>query len=58
MICTCGSDEYAFEIKDARGIFVTFACYKCEDKKTKGFRNEIFSNPNYHADEPIEPQEQ
>ena len=52
--CPCGSGEPRRELVDARGIFSTFVCDRCESQRSKEFRPEIFSNPNYHADEPIE----
>jgi hypothetical protein len=53
--CNCGSGLAREEIRDARGIFVTYACSKCKKEKLLGYRPEIFSNPNYFADEEIEP---
>jgi len=52
--CYCGSGEPRYELVDARGIFVSFVCSKCEDEKRKGYRPEIFGDTNYEADEPIE----
>jgi hypothetical protein len=42
---------------DARGIFLCYVCPECETEKLAKYRPEIFSNPNYEADEPIEPEE-
>lgn len=53
-LCGCGSGELSKAVYDARGIFVTFCCNKCRDRKLRGYRPEIFTNPNYHVDEPIE----
>ena len=55
--CRCGSGEYPEDIYDARGIYVTRACSECVGERTKGFRPEIFTDANYHHDEPIEPEE-
>lgn len=51
--CNCGSGLAKRELVDARGIFCTFVCDKCERQKRQGFRPEIF-NIQYEADEPIE----
>ena len=53
--CTCGSGLTRFALVDARGIFCTYVCNECEGFKSKRYRPEIFTNPNYDADEPIEP---
>jgi hypothetical protein len=53
-LCSCGSGQYRRELKDARGIFCTFVCDRCERRKREGFRAEIFENPGYEADEPFE----
>jgi hypothetical protein len=42
------------ELIDARGIFCTFVCDKCEALKRTRFRPEIFSDPNYEHSEPID----
>jgi len=55
--CSCGSGEYKRAVFDARNIFVTYVCDKCEDSKLAPYREEIFNNPSYHTDEPIEPDE-
>ena len=52
--CACGSGELREEVTDARGIFVAYVCDKCRKDKLSGFRSEIFDNPNYFTDEPIE----
>ena len=52
--CTCGSGEERYEIRDARGIFVAFACSRCEAEKKRGYRDDIFTDSNYWADERIE----
>lgn len=52
--CDCGSGEYPRAISDARGIYVCRACHVCEDRKLAGYRPEIFTNPQYAADERIE----
>lgn len=41
-------------LHDARGIFCGYFCARCEREVTRSFRAEIFSNPAYYADEPID----
>jgi hypothetical protein len=54
--CPCGSGECRWEIKDGHGIFLAFACSRCEDKKMHfiemNYRPDIFEP--YDADEFIE----
>lgn len=52
--CTCGSGLAKRELKDARGIFCTFVCDRCEARKRGEFRAEIFTDASYAHDEPIE----
>ncbi len=42
---------------DARGIPLARVCEACRSEKLAGFRPDVLSNPNYEADEPIEPEE-
>jgi len=51
-LCPCGSGEPRRELKDGYGIFLTFACDKCERDKLAKFRPDIMSR--YDTDEPIE----
>ncbi len=52
--CPCGSGEYPEAVSDARGIFVAYVCNQCRKEKLSGYRPEIFANPDYWHDEPIE----
>ena len=52
--CTCGSGQKKRALNDARGIFCAYVCDRCEDRKRGEYRREVFDNPNYWADEPIE----
>lgn len=52
--CHCGSGLYAQAHYDARGIFLTFACEKCEEKKLSGFRRDVLTDPDYWHDEPLD----
>lgn len=54
-LCNCGSGLERFEVSDARGIFVAYVCDECEGRKLSGYRKDIFTDPQYPADEPIEP---
>jgi len=53
--CDCGSGQNSFWANDARGIPMKRVCPKCRDEKLKGYRQDVLSDPNYEADEPIEP---
>lgn len=55
--CPCGSGHEAWPLHDARGIFVSYVCEICEKEKRSRYRSEIFDNPNYETDEPIEPED-
>jgi hypothetical protein len=39
---------------DARGIFVAYVCDACEAEVRAGYREDIFTDAAYWADEPIE----
>jgi len=49
MECFCGSGLERRPLYDARGIFCTNVCDKCEDEKRARFRPEIFEDRNYDA---------
>lgn len=51
--CESGLDRYA--LKDGYGIFLCYACQKCEEKRLSRYRPDIMSE--YECDEPIEPDE-
>lgn len=52
--CRCASGLLARDLLDARGIMVARVCDHCETSVRLKFRNEIFTDPNYWADERIE----
>ncbi len=52
--CRCGSGLLAHDLNDARGILVARVCARCENSKRLQYRNEIFTDPNYWADELID----
>lgn len=45
--CRCGSGEWPEAHYDARGIFLTYACSKCEKEKLSGYRPEVLTDPQY-----------
>jgi hypothetical protein len=55
--CECGSGFDSEWKYDARGIELCRACDICWPEKSKGYRADVLENPNYKADEPIEPED-
>ena len=55
--CPCGSGLPSTWEHDARGIPLCRVCPKCRTKKLSHYRPEVLTNPNYEADEPIEPED-
>ena len=53
--CVCGSRQPRRALVDARGIFCTYVCNKCERDRVSAYRPDIFTDANYWVDEPIEP---
>lgn len=47
-------NESSWELTDARGIYLTRVCSKCEETKTAQYRPDVLTDSNYWADEPIE----
>jgi hypothetical protein len=45
--CHCGSGLERHARFDARGIFLTYVCDKCEKEKLKRYRPEVLTDPNY-----------
>jgi hypothetical protein len=43
--------------RDARGIELARVCAECEPTVLARYRPEVINNPNYEADEAIEPEE-
>ena len=39
---------------DARGIFLTYTCENCHDRKMAQFRPDVLTDPSYWTDEAIE----
>jgi hypothetical protein len=52
--CHCGSGLEREARYDARGIFLTYVCEKCEKEKLSHFRPDVLTDPNYWHDEPID----
>lgn len=42
---------------DARGIPLCKVCSKCKKIKLSTYRKDVLTDPNYEADEPIEPED-
>jgi hypothetical protein len=55
--CRCGSGLDRHALYDARGIFCSYVCDRCEAVAKGKFRQEIFLDSQYWADEPIEPED-
>jgi hypothetical protein len=53
----CDSGLYHEEVYDARCIFVGKVCEKCREENLGGFRSDIFTDPNYPVDEPVDEEE-
>lgn len=51
--CPCGSGLDSSWQHDARGIPMFRSCANCDERKKKGMRQDVLTNPNYEADEPI-----
>jgi hypothetical protein len=56
-LCRCGSGQEWYPLHDARGIFVAYVCDRCKQARMATYRPEVFTNPQYETDEPIEPEE-
>ena len=52
--CPCGSGLERRAQHDARGIFLTYTCATCHDRRIAGFRTEVLTDPAYDTDEPID----
>lgn len=52
MTCGCGSGHPRRELRDGHGIFLTFVCSACEQRKLQSYRSDILEY--YHAEEPID----
>ena len=53
----CDHDGGGWAEHDARGIYLTKVCDKCRKHKLAKYRPAVLTNPGYHADEPIEPED-
>lgn len=56
-LCSCGSGLPREAVYDAKNIFVAYVCPRCRQQKLAGYRPEIFTDPGYDTDEPVEPEE-
>ena len=52
--CPCGSGKESWWEYDARGIALCRVCETCRKAKLARYRPDVFTNPQYWADEPIE----
>ena len=52
--CPCGSKLASWWLNDARGIPCCRVCERCEKQKMSRYRADIFTDPNYQTDEPID----
>lgn len=55
--CPCGSGLDSYWQNDARGIPLCRTCDKCHEEKMSRYRQDVLTDSNYWADEPIEPEE-
>jgi hypothetical protein len=55
--CSCGSGKPKEALYDARGIFCCYYCEDCEKEKRSRYRADVLEDPDYIADEPIEPED-
>lgn len=53
-LCPCGSGKPSRWLRDARGIECGRVCDACEERQRARYRPEIFTDPAYEAEEPIE----
>lgn len=54
--CACGSGLVRRPLYDAKSIFVAYVCDLCEKRIKSKYRDDIFTNPSYWTDEPVEEQ--
>lgn len=52
--CACHAHLPRRPLHDARGIFCAYVCDGCEDDKRAQYRDDVFNDPDYWHDEPIE----
>jgi hypothetical protein len=52
--CSCRSGKPKSAKYDARGIFLTYTCEDCHDRKMAGYRPDVLTDPAYWTDEPID----
>jgi hypothetical protein len=55
--CNCGSGKPCWMLTDARGIPCGYVCEDCEKAKKAQYRPDVFEDPQYWTDEPVEPEE-
>lgn len=55
--CPCGSNMSSHWATDARGIPLARVCSSCREEKMSRYREEVLTDPDYTANEDIEPEE-
>ena len=56
--CNCGSNLTRYPLYDGRGIFLTYVCEECEEKKKSRYNPVILDYyTQADVDEPIEEQD-
>lgn len=55
--CPCGSGRNSAWQYDKRNIPIRRTCPVCHDRVMGTYRPEVLNDPNYKADEPIEPKD-
>lgn len=53
-LATHEHDSTRRPLNDARGIFCTYVCDRCERQQRAKFRPEVFTDAAYETDEPID----
>jgi len=48
--CSCGSGKPRYDLVDAAGVFCTYVCEDCEEKKRSNYDPRIFTH-YYDADQ-------
>jgi hypothetical protein len=52
--CPCGSGEPSHWVYDAKGIAMFRSCPKCDKAKRARYRPEVFTDPGYSTEEPVD----
>lgn len=52
--CHCGSGLPSEELLDAKGIYCCRVCDACRVERMSQFRPDVFADPDYWTDEPVD----